>query len=184
MHKKIISIALLLSAMLFIAFQVHAEPEKIPKSGTIAASDNYGLKSISVNSGGGFYDSTDCYNSGVSTGLFGFGKFQDTKKAILGIWQFYCQGKCGDANHDGLVNVSDAVYIINYVFVGGPPPKPVLACGDANDDCFVNVSDAVYIINYVFVGGPPPQDCCSGKCNWEGDIIEEGAVSGDCCPFP
>ena len=28
----------------------------------------------------------------------------------------------GDANSDGTVNVSDAVYIINYVFVGGPVP--------------------------------------------------------------
>jgi Dockerin type I domain len=28
----------------------------------------------------------------------------------------------GDVNTDGTVNVSDAVYIINYVFVGGPPP--------------------------------------------------------------
>jgi hypothetical protein len=28
---------------------------------------------------------------------------------------------CGDANGDASVNVSDAVYIINYVFVGGDP---------------------------------------------------------------
>jgi len=28
----------------------------------------------------------------------------------------------GDANCDGFVDVSDAVWIINYVFVGGPPP--------------------------------------------------------------
>ena len=29
---------------------------------------------------------------------------------------------CGDANADGHVNVSDAVYIINQVFKGGDPP--------------------------------------------------------------
>jgi PKD repeat protein len=29
---------------------------------------------------------------------------------------------CGDVNNDGVVNVSDAVYLINYIFVGGPPP--------------------------------------------------------------
>ena len=67
---------------------------------------------------------------------------------------------CGDANGDGTVNVSDAVYIINYVFVGGDAPDP-LCSGDANGDETVNVSDAVYIINYVFVGGDPPvADCC------------------------
>jgi len=61
----------------------------------------------------------------------------------------------GDCNHDDYVDVSDAVYIINYVFVGGPPPVPY-EIGDANCDEYVDVGDAVYIINYVFVGGPPP----------------------------
>jgi hypothetical protein len=85
-----------------------------------------------------------------------------------------CQGECGDANNDGDVNVSDAVYIINYVFVGGGEPQPVLACGDANDDGTVNVSDAVYIINYVFVGGGPPSNCSPGSPEW---------YNGDCCVF-
>ena len=85
-----------------------------------------------------------------------------------------CQGRCGDANGDGSVNVSDAVWIINYVFSGGLEPIPVLACGDANDDCTVNVSDAVYIINYVFSGGFAPTVCCPGSVNWH---------NGNCCPF-
>ena len=84
-----------------------------------------------------------------------------------------CYGDCGDANGDGSVNVSDAVWIINYVFVGSGPPIP-LACGDANGDGSVNVSDAVWIINYVFVGGAPPGDCMPGSPNW---------LDGDCCPF-
>ena len=85
-----------------------------------------------------------------------------------------CQGECGDANFDGKVNVSDAVYLINYVFSGGMEPKPVLACGDANQDCKVNVSDAVRVINFVFSGGLPPDDCCPGGPNW---------YNGDCCQF-
>ncbi len=65
----------------------------------------------------------------------------------------------GDANWDGAVNVSDAVYLINYVFIGGDPPQPEMYVGDANCDTAVNVSDAVWIINYVFIGGPEPGDC-------------------------
>lgn len=76
-----------------------------------------------------------------------------------------CQYKCGDANADGKVNVSDAVYIINYVFVGGNPPNPLKA-GDANCDVSVNVSDAVWIINYVFVGGNLPCDL-DGDSAWD-----------------
>jgi hypothetical protein len=61
----------------------------------------------------------------------------------------------GDANGDGTINVSDVVYLINYLFIGGPAPVP-LAAGDVNCDGIVNVSDVVYLINYLFIGGPPP----------------------------
>ncbi len=64
---------------------------------------------------------------------------------------------CGDANGDGAVNVSDAVQIINYVFIGGGAPDP-LESGDVNCDHEVNVSDAVWIVNYVFIGGAIPGD--------------------------
>jgi len=64
---------------------------------------------------------------------------------------------CGDANSDQTVNVSDAVFIINYAFAGGQAPNP-LEAADANFDTSVNVSDAVYIINYTFSGGSAPCD--------------------------
>jgi len=68
-----------------------------------------------------------------------------------------CEYICGDANGDADVNVSDAVWIINYVFVNGAPPDP-LESGDANCDGDVNVSDAVWIINFVFINGFDPCD--------------------------
>lgn len=61
----------------------------------------------------------------------------------------------GDANGDCMVNVSDAVYLINYVFKNGDAPVP-LEAGDPNCDGSVNVGDAVTIINFVFKGGDPP----------------------------
>ncbi len=61
----------------------------------------------------------------------------------------------GDADGSGLVTISDAVFLINYIFGGGPAPNP-LAAGDADCSGIVTISDAVYIINYIFGGGPPP----------------------------
>jgi hypothetical protein len=58
-----------------------------------------------------------------------------------------------------LVNVSDAVYLISYIFAGGPEPEP-LSVGDVNCDDIVNVSDAVYLITYIFAGGPAPCAAC------------------------
>ena len=86
---------------------------------------------------------------------------------IYGDAQQPCDCIPGDANGDGFfppftggVNIGDAVYLINYVFKGGPGAVPYPLCsGDANCDCQVNVGDAVYIISYVFKGGPPPCDC-------------------------
>jgi len=62
---------------------------------------------------------------------------------------------CGDPNGDGQANVGDAVYIISYVFRGGPSPNP-LAAGDANGDGICNIGDVVYLVNYIFRGGVPP----------------------------
>ncbi len=62
---------------------------------------------------------------------------------------------CGDGNGDGTVNISDAVFLIAYIFAGGSTPDP-LAAGDANCNGAVNISDAVYLIAYIFAGGPQP----------------------------
>jgi hypothetical protein len=61
----------------------------------------------------------------------------------------------GDANGDRAINISDVVYLINYLFVGGSVPQPWQA-GDVNCDGMINASDVVYLINYLFIGGPPP----------------------------
>jgi hypothetical protein len=61
----------------------------------------------------------------------------------------------GDANDDDSVNVSDMIYISNYLFDSGPAPANFDAA-DANDDGFVNVSDFGYLNNYLFNGGPQP----------------------------
>ena len=61
----------------------------------------------------------------------------------------------GDANGDGVIDVGDVVYLINYLFKSGSAPNP-WATGDANCDQVVNVGDVVYLINYLFKGGSPP----------------------------
>ena len=62
----------------------------------------------------------------------------------------------GDADGNGLQSISDAVYLINYYFAGGPSPHSCLALGDADGNGILTISDAVYLINYIFSGGPAP----------------------------
>jgi len=66
---------------------------------------------------------------------------------------------CGDANGDGLIDISDAVFLISYIFSGGVAPGDCnypKGKGDANGSGTVDIADAVCIISYVFAGGGPP----------------------------
>lgn len=67
---------------------------------------------------------------------------------------------CGDADGNTIVNISDAVSLIAYIFGGGPAPDPLLS-GDGDCNQIVNISDAVYLIAYIFGGGPAPCAACS-----------------------
>lgn len=64
--------------------------------------------------------------------------------------------KRGDANNDSKVNVTDVIYLINYLFKGGPVPQLIMEAGDAKCDGNTNITDVIYIINYLFKGGPAP----------------------------
>ncbi len=61
----------------------------------------------------------------------------------------------GDANNDGTVNLSDPIYITDWLYRGGPVP-PCKNGADANDDGAINLADVTYLNNWLFNGGPPP----------------------------
>jgi len=64
----------------------------------------------------------------------------------------------GDCNGDGIINVGDVLYLINYLYKNGPMPLPFWT-GDVNCDREINLADVVYLINYLFRQGPAPGGC-------------------------
>jgi hypothetical protein len=63
----------------------------------------------------------------------------------------------GDANSDEVLDLSDALSVLFYLFGGRAPPACVDAL-DADDKGSVNLTDALFILGYLFQGGPqPPQ---------------------------
>jgi len=58
----------------------------------------------------------------------------------------------GDSNHDDTVDISDAIGILQWLFVGADPP-PCLDAADADDNCLIDLSDAVFILQFRFKGG-------------------------------
>jgi hypothetical protein len=100
--------------------------------------------------------------AGTATYIFGFHLwYMDPEQAVLLVDYLLnddvsTEFECGDANGDGMVDIGDAVFLINYIFRGGWAPFPE-AAGDVNGDLMTDLGDAVYLVNYFFRGGPPPQ---------------------------
>jgi len=72
---------------------------------------------------------------------------------------------CGDADGSEAVDIDDVVYLISYIFAGGPSPDP-LSAGDVNCADGIDIDDVVYLITYIFAGGNAP-------CDPDGDEIPD-----------
>jgi hypothetical protein len=62
-----------------------------------------------------------------------------------------------------LLQITDAVQVFNFLFLGGPSPT-CLDAADADDNGTLNLTDGVRILNHLFLGsgplpGPGPGDC-------------------------
>ena len=66
----------------------------------------------------------------------------------------------GDANFDGVgPDISDLVYLVTYMFGGGPEPACVSETDVNGDGVGPDISDLVYLVTYMFGGGPAPEPC-------------------------
>ncbi len=63
--------------------------------------------------------------------------------------------RSGDANSSGNIDIDDIVFLITYVFGGGPAPQPPES-GDCDCLSGIDIDDIVYLIVYVFSAGPEP----------------------------
>jgi hypothetical protein len=70
----------------------------------------------------------------------------------------------GDGNQDGLLDISDSIFLLRLLFAGGaalPCDGGIESGGnrallDVNSDAAVNVADAIFALSYLFKDGPAP----------------------------
>ena len=135
---EVLSLLLLLIVYLVSATYALADSSS-PKAGEQ-------IKWQVVAAGGNRGSSTNFVLTGT-TGQTAVGKGSSTNFGVnQGFQQSFATYICGDANGDASIDISDAVFLIAYIFAGGPAPNPLLA-GDANCDLAVDISDAVYLIS-------------------------------------
>jgi hypothetical protein len=96
----------------------------------------------------------------VSEHLFSVsGQFVDTEPfvaagAVTIIGKMY-----GDADGSGYVDIDDVVFLLQFMFGGGPAPSPMFL-GDNDCTGDIDIDDVVYLIGYIFAGGAVPRDAC------------------------
>ncbi len=71
-----------------------------------------------------------------------------------------CVGLADDPDGSGSgPDISDLVYLVNYMFSGGPPPPCEEEADFDGSGSGPDISDLVYLVGYMFGGGPPPLPC-------------------------
>jgi hypothetical protein len=61
----------------------------------------------------------------------------------------------GDVNGSGLIDISDVIFGLAWLFQSGAPP-PCIAAADINGDAGVDISDPIYLLIHLFLSGPSP----------------------------
>ncbi|MBN1460343.1 MAG: hypothetical protein JXA57_12465 [Armatimonadetes bacterium] len=67
----------------------------------------------------------------------------------------FIRGDCDGGGQEN-PNVTDAIALLSYNFLGGAAPPCFAACDANGDGNIVSVTDAVYMLSFSFLGGPPP----------------------------
>ncbi|MGB5137597.1 MAG: hypothetical protein WBP29_03595 [Candidatus Zixiibacteriota bacterium] len=66
---------------------------------------------------------------------------------------------CGDVDASNQLNITDAVFCVNYIFANGLAPMD-RSHGDFDCNNQTDITDIVYMINYFFASGPAPCANC------------------------
>ena len=56
---------------------------------------------------------------------------------------------------DGLVDISDVIFLLIYIFLGGEEPE-CMDSADVDDTGVIDISDPIYLIAHLFLGGAAP----------------------------
>jgi hypothetical protein len=87
----------------------------------------------------------------------------------------------GDANADGTVNISDAITVLGFLFLGSPAALHCEDAADVDDSGALNITDPVYLLGFLFLGGPAPP-APFGRCGPDPTADVLGCAAFPPCP--
>ena len=140
-----------------VVLEPKAAPVSVPERSPFAGSRQGYLMVTDVLDGFGGESESDNYRIPVNSGgqPSAIGISEGDSFVVEAGYIYATHVNRGDANADGVIDLGDIVYLINYLYREGPQPCP-MESGDANCDGVVNLGDIVFLINYLYKEGPPP----------------------------
>jgi hypothetical protein len=88
----------------------------------------------------------------------------------------------GDCNSDVTFDISDSVYLLAFLFIGGEIPDCRARC-DFRADGVVELTDAIAMTEFLFKGGdmraPLPEGACDGNIELVWDPVTRDALGGE-----
>ncbi|MDH3892811.1 MAG: hypothetical protein OEV49_17245 [candidate division Zixibacteria bacterium] len=122
-------------------------------SQTINGLDNEAAGSIVSTDDGGFV------MAGMSWPNSGPGYLGGT--VLKGMPPPCCVGIRGNVDGDAgeAIDISDLVYLADFMFTGGPPAPCTVEADVNGDGSSAEMPDLVYLNDFMFTGGPPPPAC-------------------------
>jgi hypothetical protein len=63
----------------------------------------------------------------------------------------------GDADASNVINLTDGIVILSFLFTGGPAPRCMDAADTDDSGGRLNLTDAIIIFNWLFTGGAAPK---------------------------
>ena len=84
----------------------------------------------------------------------------------------------GDCSPDRVVNITDPVRLLTFLFVLPTPPSCLEAC-DSNNTGDLNITDAIFTLSFLFLGGPSPPPP-GPACGLDASPSALGCVTSNC----
>ncbi len=89
-----------------------------------------------------------------------FHVYTKAENPLVGSWRELLQASCpafirADSDGDGRIEITDAIHVLTFEFLGGEKPACVDAA-DATGDGAIDLADGVAILSYLFLGAAAP----------------------------
>ena len=88
----------------------------------------------------------------------------------------------GDVNGDLFIGISDAIFMLEFLFTDGPTPRCLATLDSDGDDAVEGLVDAIYFLNALFLDGTPSIPAPSPNCGVDADTTINLGCNETACP--